>query len=203
MIERFKTIPGYVDAFKKAFPDAADPVTYDNVARAIAQFEATLITPDAPFDRWLKGDDAALSPPQLQGLALFIEKGCAGCHSGVNLGGTSYARFGVAQSPSADLLPPDDWGRATVTKKVEDKYVFKVPNLRNVELTAPYFHSGATDDLKEAVAVMAATQLGVTLAPEEIASIEAFLKSLTGPAPQIVLPMLPPNPPRAQPHSGN
>lgn len=198
VVERFKTIPGYVDAFKRAFPDAADPVTYDNVARAIAQFEATLITPDAPFDRWLKGDDAALSPPQLQGLALFIEKGCAGCHSGVNLGGTSYARFGVAQSPSAELLPPDDWGRATVTKKVEDKYVFKVPNLRNVELTAPYFHSGGTDDLKEAVAVMAATQLGVTLAPEEIASIEAFLKSLTGSAPQIVLPILPPNPPRAQ-----
>ncbi len=198
VVERFKTIPGYVDAFKRAFPDAADPVTYDNVARAIAQFEATLITPDAPFDRWLKGDDAALSPAQLQGLALFIEKGCAGCHSGVNLGGTSYARFGVAQSPSAELLPPDDWGRATVTKKVEDKYVFKVPNLRNVELTAPYFHSGGTDDLKEAVAVMAATQLGVTLAPEEIASIEAFLKSLTGSAPQIVLPILPPNPPRAQ-----
>ena len=203
VVERFKTIPGYVDAFKRAFPDAADPVTYDNVARAIAQFEATLITPDAPFDRWLKGDDAALSPAQLQGLALFIEKGCAGCHSGVNLGGTSYARFGVVQSPSAELLPPDDWGRATVTKKVEDKYVFKIPNLRNVELTAPYFHSGGTDDLKEAVAVMASTQLGVTLAPEEIASIEAFLKSLTGSAPQIVLPILPPNAPRAQAHPGN
>src|SRR5208283_2437946 len=189
-------------AFKRAFPDATDPVTYDNVARAIAQFEATLITPGAPFDRWLTGNDAALSPAQLQGLALFIEKGCAGCHSGVNLGGTSYARFGVAQSPSAELLPPDDWGRATVTKKVEDKYVFKIPNLRNVELTAPYFHSGGTDDLKEAVAVMASTQLGVTLAPEEIASIEAFLKSLTGSAPQIVLPILPPNAPRAQAHPG-
>ena len=200
VIERFKAIPGYVDAFKKAFPDSADPVAYDNVARAIAQFEATLITPDAPFDRWLKGDDAALSPTQLQGLRLFIEKGCAGCHNGVNVGGTDYARFGVVQSPSAELLPPDDWGRAAVTKKVEDKYVFKIPNLRNVELTAPYFHSGATDDLKEAVAVMAATQLGVTLAPQEIASIEAFLKSLTGPAPQIVLPILPPNPPRAQAH---
>ncbi len=203
VIERLKTIPGYVDAFKKAFPDAADPVNYDNVARAIAQFEATLITPDAPFDRWLKGDDAALSPTQLQGLGLFIGKGCAGCHNGVNLGGSGYARFGVAQSPSAELLPPDDWGRAAVTKKIEDKYVFKIPNLRNVELTAPYFHSGATDDLKEAVAVMASTQLGVTLAPGEIASIEAFLKSLTGPAPQIVLPTLPPNPPRAQAHPAN
>jgi len=197
VIERLKTIPGYVDVFKKAFPDAADPVNYDNVARAIAQFEATLITPGAPFDRWLKGDDAALSPTQLQGLALFIGKGCAGCHNGVNLGGSGYARFGVVQSPSVDLLPPDDWGRAAVTKKVEDKYVFKIPNLRNVELTAPYFHSGSTDDLKEVVAVMASAQLGVALAPEEIASIEAFLKSLTGPAPEIVLPMLPPNPPRA------
>jgi cytochrome c peroxidase len=200
VIERFKTIPGYVDAFKKAFPDAADPVNYDNVARAIAQFEATLITPDAPFDRWVKGDEAALSPTQLQGLALFIEKGCAGCHNGVNIGGGGYARFGVAQTPSAELLPPDDWGRAAVTKKVEDKYVFKVPSLRNVELTAPYFHTGGTDDLKQAVAVMASTQLGLTLAPEEIASIEAFLKSLTGPGPQIVLPMLPPNPARAQGH---
>ncbi len=198
VIERFKAIPGYADAFKKAFPDAPDPVTYDNVARAIAQFEATLLTPDSPFDLWLKGDDAALSQTQLQGLALFIGKGCAGCHNGVNLGGARYARFGVAQSPSPELLPPDDWGRAVVTKTVEDKYVFKVPNLRNVELTAPYFHSGGTDDLKEAVAVMARAQLGVTLAPEEIASIEAFLKSLTGPAPQIVLPILPPNPPRTQ-----
>ncbi len=198
VVERFKTIPGYVDAFKKAFPNTADPITYDNVARAIAHFEATLITPDAPFDRWLNGDDAALSPTQLQGLALFIDKGCARCHNGVNIGGRSYARFGVAQSPSAELLPPDDWGRALITKNIEDKYVFKVPSLRNVELTAPYFHTGGTDDLKQAVAVMASTQLGVTLAPEEIASIEAFLKSLTGPPSQIVLPMLPPNPPRAQ-----
>ena len=200
VIERFKTIPGYVETFKKAFPDAVEPVTYDNVARAIAQFEATLITPESPFDRWLKGDDTALAPEQLQGLALFIQKGCAACHNGVNLGGTGYARFGVVQSPSPELLPPDDWGRAAVSKKVEDKYVFKVPNLRNVELTAPYFHTGGTDDLKEAVAVMAATQLGVALAPEEIASIVAFLKSLTGPPPQIVLPMLPPNPPRAKAH---
>ena len=150
VIERFKAIPGYVEAFKKAFPEAADPVSYDNVAHAIAQFEATLLTPDSPFDLWLKGDDAALSPTQLQGLALFVGKGCANCHNGVNLGGARYARFGVAQSPSAELLPPDDWGRAVVTKNVEDKYVFKVPSLRNVELTAPYFHSGGTDDLKEA-----------------------------------------------------
>ena len=178
-------------------------MSYDNVAHAIAQFEATLLTPDSPFDLWLKGDDAALSPTQLQGLSLFIGKGCANCHNGVNLGGARYARFGVAQSPSAELLPPDDWGRAVVTKNVEDKYVFKVPSLRNVELTAPYFHSGGTDDLKEAVAVMAKSQLGVTLSPEEIASIEAFLKSLTAPAPQIVLPILPPNPPRTQARPGN
>jgi cytochrome c peroxidase len=202
-VERFKAIPGYVDAFKKAFPDTPDPVTYDNVARAIAHFEATLITPDAPFDRWLKGDDAALSPKQLQGLTLFIEKGCAGCHNGVNIGGNGYARFGVARAPSADLLPPDDWGRAIVTKKAEDKYAFKVPSLRNVELTAPYFHAGETDDLKEAVAVMAQTQLGAKLAPDEIASIEAFLKSLTGSPPQVVLPILPANPPRAQAQSAN
>jgi cytochrome c peroxidase len=143
-IEELKTIPGYVEAFKKAFPSEADPVSYDNVGQAIAVFEAALITPGAPFDRWLKGEDNALSDGQKQGLKIFIDKGCSNCHNGINIGGATYARFGVAKNPAPELLPPDDLGRFAITKEVSDKYVFKVPSLRNVELTAPYFHSERT-----------------------------------------------------------
>jgi hypothetical protein len=123
----------YVDAFKKAFPA-----------------EATLITPDAPFDRWLKGDDKALTEEQKEGLKIFVDKGCSTCHNGVNVGGGMYAPFGVIQRPGWEFLPPDDRGRFAVTKTVGDDYVFKVPTLRNIELTAPYFHSGHAWDLKQA-----------------------------------------------------
>lgn len=201
-IELLKAIPGYVDAFKKAFPTEADPIVYDNIGRAIALFEATLITPDAAFDRWLKGDDAALSEAQRRGLQLFIEKGCAGCHNGVNIGGGTYARFGVVQPPGPELLPPEDWGRFAVTRNLNDKYVFKVQGLRNVELNPPYFHSGRLWGLKQAVAVMGETQLGVKFGDAEIDDITEFLKSLTGRQPEVVLPILPPSTaaiPRAQP----
>ncbi|MCC3245513.1 c-type cytochrome [Methylocystis sp. WRRC1] len=191
-IEQLKTIPGYVDAFSKAFPDQPDPLNYENIGRAIALFEATLITPDAPFDRWLKGDDAALTDDQKAGARLFMEKGCAGCHNGVNIGGASFAKFGVVAPPPADYLPADDWGRFAVTKNIADKYAFKVPSLRNVELTAPYFHTGATFDLKHAVTVMGETQLGQKLTDDEATKIVAFLKSLTGKQPEVVLPILPP-----------
>ncbi len=192
-VEQLKSIPGYAAAFKQAFPGEADPIVYDNVGRAIALFETTLITPDAPFDRWLKGDDAALSDAQRDGLALFVNKGCASCHNGVNIGGGSYARFGVVQSPGEQHLPPDDLGRFAVTKNVADKYVFKVPSLRNVELVAPYFHSGSTWDLKKAIAVMGEAQLGQKLTDAEIDRIDDFLKSLTGKQPEVVLPILPPS----------
>ncbi|MCX7898955.1 MAG: cytochrome-c peroxidase [Methylocystis sp.] len=191
-IEQIKSIPGYVDAFKKAFPGDGDPLVYDNIGRAIALFEATLITPDAPFDRWLKGDDKALTETQKAGLKLFMEKGCATCHNGVNIGGGSYAKFGVVKAPAAEFLPPEDRGRFAVTKAVADTYVFKIPSLRNVELTAPYFHTGATFDLKQAVAIMGETQLGATLADDEAEKIVAFLKSLTGKQPEVTLPILPP-----------
>ena len=197
-IEQLKGIPGYVDAFKKAFPGEADPIVYDNIGRAIAIFEATLITPDAPFDRWLKGDDQALSDAQKQGLKLFVDKGCVTCHNGVNIGGGMYARFGVVQTPAPEFLPPDDWGRFAVTKAIGDKYVFKVPSLRNVELTAPYFHTGSAADLKQAVAVMGETQLGQKLSAAEVDGIVDFLKSLTGRQPEVVLPILPPR--AAAPH---
>jgi cytochrome c peroxidase len=190
-IAELKQMPEYVEAFKKAFPYSSDPLVYDNVGRAIALFEASLITPDAPFDRWLTGDDAALTDVQKAGLALFIGKGCASCHNGVNIGGGAYAKFGVVASPPAEYLPADDLGRYSVTKNIADKYAFKIPSLRNVELTAPYFHNGATFDLSKAVAVMGETQLGVRLSDEEKDRIVAFLKSLTGTQPQIVLPILP------------
>ena len=190
-ITELKQMPAYVEAFKKAFPDSSDPLVYDNVGRAIALFEATLITPGAPFDRWLTGDDSALTEVQKAGLALFIEKGCAACHNGVNVGGGAYARFGLAAAPPGEYLPPDDLGRYAVTKNIADKYAFKIPSLRNVELTAPYFHNGATFDLAKAVAVMGEAQLGVQLSDEEKDRIVAFLKSLTGTQPEIVLPILP------------
>ncbi|MBO0734916.1 MAG: c-type cytochrome, partial [Methylocapsa sp.] len=191
--ERLKSIPGYVPAFKKAFPSEAEPITYDNIGRAIAAFETTLITPDAPFDRWLRGDDAALSEVQKQGLKLFMDKGCSNCHNGTNIGGGRFARFGVAKNPGPDLLPADDVGRFALTRDVNDKYVFKVPGLRNVELIPPYFHSGRIWDLNEAVAVMGETQLGQKLSGEETAKIAAFLKSLTGRQPEITIPALPPS----------
>ena len=201
-IEQLQGIPGYVEAFKKAFPGEANPMIYDNIGKAIAVFEATLITPDAPFDRWLKGDDKALTEPQKQGLKIFIEKGCSACHNGVNVGGGMYAPFGVVQKPGWEFLPPDDRGRFTVTKTVSDDYVFKVPTLRNVELTAPYFHSGHAWDLKQAVAVMGESQLGQKLSESEIDKVTEFLKSLTGRQPEVVFPILPPSvaaTPRPQP----
>jgi len=138
-----------------------------------------------------RSDDAALSDAQKAGLSLFIGKGCASCHNGVNIGGGSYAKFGVVAAPPGEYLPPDDLGRYAVTKNLADKYAFKVPSLRNVELTAPYFHNGATFELSKAVAVMGEAQLGLKLSDDERDRIVDFLKSLTGTQPQIVLPILP------------
>jgi cytochrome c peroxidase len=191
--EQLAAIPGYVTAFKAAFPGEAQPVTEANVEKAIAVFEATLITPNAPFDRYLGGNAAALSDAQKQGLQLFMDKGCAACHNGINVGGGMYAPFGVVENPGAALLPPADKGRFTVTKSVSDQYVFKVPTLRNIALTAPYFHTGRSWDLRQAVAVMGATQLGAQLTPDDTEKVAAFLDSLTGDQPKIVVPVLPPS----------
>jgi cytochrome c peroxidase len=121
-----------------------------------------------------------------------MDKGCAACHNGVNIGGTSYAKFGVAAAPPAEYLPADDQGRFGVTKTIADRYVFKIPSLRNVELTGPYFHDGATFDLSKAVSIMGAAQLGLALSDDENKKIVAFLKSLTGRQPDVTLPILPP-----------
>lgn len=191
--EQLKGIPGYRDYFAKAFPGDADPIKLANVQKAIAVFEATLITPNAPFDRFLEGKADALTPKQQAGLGLFMDKGCAACHNGINVGGGMYAPFGVVEKPGGELLPPGDKGRFMVTKTPSDEYVFKVPTLRNIALTAPYFHTGQVWDLRQAVAVMGTSQLGAHLTDDEVDRITAFLDSLTGEQPKVTYPILPPS----------
>lgn len=193
IVEQLKSLPAYNAYFAKAYPGQADPITRDNVQKAIAVFEATLITPNAPFDKYLRGDNNAINAQQKAGLQLFMDKGCSTCHNGVNMGGGMYSKFGVQSSPGDKILPPADVGRFTVTKDEADRYSFKVPTLRNVALTAPYFHSGQVWDLNEAITVMGKTQLGTDLTPDETAKIAAFLETLTGDTPRVFLPALPPS----------
>lgn len=185
------SMPAYVEMFAAAFPGETTPTNFDNMAKAIEAFEATLITP-APFDAWLNGDDAAMSADAKAGLQLFVDKGCSSCHSGVNVGGHGYYPFGLIEKPGSDVLPEGDKGRFAVTETADDEYVFRAAPLRNIALTAPYFHSGKVWDLSVAVEIMAESQLGEELKPEETAQIVAFLDSLTGTLPEITLPVLPP-----------
>lgn len=189
--EQLKSLPAYNVYFAKAFPGGGDPVTAENVQKAIAVFEATLITPNAPFDKYLRGDNNALNGQQRAGLQLFMDSGCASCHNGVNIGGGMYSKFGVQSSPGDKLLPPGDMGRFAVTKDEADRYSFKVPTLRNIALTAPYFHTGQVWDLNEAIIIMGKTQLGADLTPDEATKIAAFLGALTGDTPQVTIPALP------------
>lgn len=190
VVATLKSMPQYVEWFKAAFPGEEDPVTFDNFAKAIEAFEATLITP-APFDAFLNGDDAALTEDQKKGLALFIDKGCSTCHAGINVGGEGYFPFGLIEKPGADVLPEKDKGRFAVTNTADDSYVFRAAPLRNVALTAPYFHSGKVWDLKQAVGVMGTAQLGEELKEDEVDLIVAFLGSLTGKMPEVTYPVLP------------
>lgn len=192
VVTTLKSMPAYVTWFKDAFPGEADPVTFDNMAKAIEAFEATLITPASPFDQFLEGNENALNAEQKAGLELFVDKGCASCHSGVNVGGQDYFPFGVVEKPGADVLPPGDEGRFAVTKTADDEYVFRAAPLRNIALTAPYFHSGKVWDLKQAVAIMGSAQLGTELTEDEVTKITAFLGSLTGEMPRVEYPVLPP-----------
>ncbi|SIT76690.1 cytochrome-c peroxidase [Pontibaca methylaminivorans] len=190
VVATLNSMPDYIAAFETAFPDEEEPVSFDNMARAIETFEATLLTP-APFDAWLNGDDGALSEDALAGLELFMDKGCASCHSGVNVGGNGYYPFGLVEKPGADVLPVGDKGRFVVTETADDEYVFRASPLRNVAVTAPYFHSGKVWDLDVAVDIMAESQLGEALEPEETTRIVAFLESLTGNVPEVTVPVLP------------
>ena len=189
-VKTLKSMDGYVVMFRKAFQDDTDPVTFDNMARAIEAFEATLVTPDCRLDRYLRGSDAALTQNEKEGLSLFVEKGCADCHGGVNMGGTDYFPFGLVEHPSEQLLAGDT-GRFKITHAEGDEYVFKSPSLRNIELTAPYFHSGRVWSLREAVAVMGSAQLGIELTEIEIDRIVDFLKTTTGAQPAVTYPILP------------
>jgi cytochrome c peroxidase len=184
-------MPEYVELFKKAFPNEASPVTFDNFAKAIEAFEATLITPASRFDQYLEGNGNALNAQEKSGLALFLDKGCASCHNGINIGGQAYFPFGVIEKPGADVLPAGDKGRFAVTKTATDEYVFRAAPLRNVALRAPYFHSGEVWSLKQAVGIMGAAQLGAKLTDKEEDDIVAFLHTLTGELPRIEYPVLP------------
>ena len=185
-----QSIPAYVSAFQAAFPGEANPVTFDNMAKAIEAFEATLTTPNARFDKFLKGDDTALNDNEKKGLRLFIDKGCANCHNGVNIGGNAYFPFGVAQKPGPEIISQTDKGRSKVTGKPEDDFVFRVAPLRNVALHPPYFHSGVAWTLEDAVSIMAKYQLGQTLTADETAAIVAYLGSLTGDQPKVQYPVM-------------
>ncbi len=190
VVARLQAIPGYVDAFKTAFPGQPNPLTYDNVGRAIGAFERGLSTP-APWDKYLKGDKSALTSAQLEGLKVFTNVGCMVCHTGEFLGGNSYQRAGAVE-PWPNQT---DEGRQKVTANAADKMMFKVPTLRNIAKTGPYFHDGSATTLPDAVRMMGTYQLGLELSDAEITSIVAWLESLTGELPKayIVEPALPPD----------
>jgi len=185
-VEVLRSIPAYVDEFEAVY--GTKEFGIDEVTDAIAVFEETLVTPDARFDQWLRGDDDALTDFELEGWELFLTSGCVACHNGINLGGTSFQKMGVVE-PYQTTNPAE--GRAAVTGVDADRFSFKVPTLRNVELTYPYFHDGAVWTLTEAVDIMGRLQLGRHYSDDENAKIVAFLKTLTGEQPEIVLPILP------------
>ena len=191
--QTLRSIPSYAEMFEAAFPESEQAVSFENTAAAIEVFEATLITPDAPFDQYLRGDAAALTDQAKQGLKHFMDFGCTSCHGGMNLGGHAYFKFGLVNAPATEVRPAEDVGRQSVTGSAADQFVFRVPTLRNVALTAPYFHSGKVWELAEAVKIMAWTQLGRKLEDEQAAAIVAFLASLTGEQPEVVQPILPPH----------
>ncbi|ALP52158.1 cytochrome C peroxidase [Candidatus Tenderia electrophaga] len=200
--ERLQQIPGYVQQFEAVF-GGQDAVSYDNMARAIAAFERTLVTRNSPFDRYVKGDKQALSAQAQRGMKLFQQTGCNACHSGANFAGPLSLPMGEGfyqMFPSFDSEYTEkyqlkqDKGRFEATGDEADMHMWKVPTLRNVALTAPYFHNGSVQTLDEAVRVMAKTQLDRALNDQEVADMVAFLNSLTGEFPDITLPRLPDTP---------
>lgn len=195
VVARLKTIPGYHEAFSRAFPDKSDPITYDAVGIAIGAFERRLVTPSR-WDKYLRGEKAALTDGELEGLKVFTNVGCMVCHTGEFLGGTSYQRVGAVE-PWPNQA---DAGRASITKNDADRMMFKVPTLRNIAKTGPYFHDGSAKTLDQAVRMMGKHQLGLELSDGEIASIVTWLGSLTGelPTAYIAPPILPGNPTQKQ-----
>ncbi|WP_119977653.1 cytochrome-c peroxidase [Shewanella algidipiscicola] len=196
-VDTIASMPAYVARFNHVY--ASDEVNIDRITDAIAAFEKTLVTPNSPFDLYLTGDADAIDAEAKAGYQLFKDKGCVSCHNGPAVGGTMYMKMGLVKPFHTDNPAQ---GRKDVTGNEADKYVFKVPTLRNIELTYPYFHDGSVWTLEEAVDTMADIQLGQKLSDAEINQMVAFLKTLTGEQPQIVLPILPPsnaNTPRPAP----
>ncbi len=185
VVKRLKAIPEYVELFKKAFPNDPDPVNFENVAKAIAAFERTLVTANSPFQRYLLGDDNALTQEQKEGMKLFVKYGCTACHNGPVLSDGQFHKFKTN----------NDTGRYRVTKNPADKYKFRTAQLLNVAVTAPYFHDGSVAKLEDAIRLMAEKELGKHLTNEEVRKIKAFLESLTGEVPleARVVPQLPGN----------
>lgn len=202
VIDRIRRIPGYRPYFEQAF-GTGDAVTMDNAARAIAAYERTLITPNSPYDRYVKGEKTALTAQQVRGMDTFLKTGCTTCHQGAAFNGPPlpigtgfYMKFPTfPDSPYVakyDLVK--DRGRFEVTHNSADDHMWRVQSLRNLVYTAPYMHNGAVKTLPEAVRVMAATELNRQLGDAEVADIVAFLESLTGPFPEQMMPRLPPTP---------
>ncbi|CAL1238870.1 cytochrome-c peroxidase [Candidatus Methylocalor cossyra] len=199
VIARLKAIPGYAQAFAAAF-GSPDAITPDNVAKAIAAYERTLITPNSPYDRYVAGDKSALTEQQVRGMNTFAEVGCIGCHSGPAFNGPTlpegtgfFQKFPTYQDAALEGQYgfTTDLGRFEVTKNDADKHLFKVPTLRNVALTSPYFHNGKVRRLEDAVKIMAKLQLNKELTPAQTSDIVAFLNALTGEFPKIEMPRLP------------
>ena len=188
-----RSIPGYRPYFEKAF-GSKNP-TFSEIAEALAAFETTLTTPNAPFERYLKGDKNALTQQQIDGLKLFRRSGCIRCHSGNLLGGTSFQKVGSVRPYVTDNSSK---GRMDVSGKPWDEMMFKVPTLLNVERTAPYFHDGAVKTLPDAVKKMADIQLDMNLSEKQVEEIVAFLESLNGELPKIEKPTLPPSGPETR-----
>jgi cytochrome c peroxidase len=186
--ELLKASKEYQRLFAEAFPDQEDPANFNNMAAAIAEFEKTLSTP-APFDAYLSGEENALNAQQKKGLETFMQVGCTTCHTGPGLGGQMFQKFGLLKGPYWEYTGSEniDSGRVKVTNSGMDKFSFKVPALRNVAKTAPYFHDGSVASLAEAIKIMGTTQLGKDLSEEQVNDIAAFLESLTGEIPAYAL----------------
>jgi len=198
-VDRIKAIPGYVQQFKAVF-GGNDPVTYDNIAKAIATYERTLITSNSPFDKYMRGDKTAMTKAAVRGMKTVEKIGCTSCHSGpifagpeMPVGNIFLQKFPVFPGSKYDNKYDltSDKGRYEVTKDASDKNMWRVPTWRNVALTAPYFHNGSVETLDEAIRVMAKTQLDKKLSNKQVADIEAFLNSLTGEFPVQTMPQLP------------
>ncbi|MBT8327730.1 MAG: cytochrome-c peroxidase [Bacteroidia bacterium] len=181
---RLSKIEEYKVAFAKAYPEDNSPITYDNLKKAIGAFERTLVTP-SKFDDYIAGNNEALTNKEKEGLQRYIKAGCTTCHSGALLGGNMYQKFGLFgdywEYTKSDRI---DGGKYEVTKKESDKYIFKVPSLRNIEKTGPYFHDGSVESLDDAISIMAKLQSNQDLNAQEVNSIKVFLYTLTGEVPK-------------------